>query len=112
MAKLRLLIGTAGSGKTHLVLDEAARLAASSPLPSAGHPPVLVIVPEQQAVQVERALLARLAQISGSAASARLRVASLTRLARLLRDEAGRGSTPLSELGRRLLVWKLLPDSR
>ena len=52
MAKLRLLIGTAGSGKTHAVLDEAARLAAESPLPTPGHPPVLVIVPEQQAVQI------------------------------------------------------------
>ncbi|HES58102.1 MAG TPA: hypothetical protein ENO21_01585, partial [Firmicutes bacterium] len=112
MAKLRLLIGKAGSGKTHAILDAAARLAAESPLPGPGHPPVLVIVPEQQAVQLERALLMRLEELGHPAASARLRVASLTRLARLLRQNSGVQRDALNELGRRLLCWKLLPEGR
>ena len=63
MPRLTLLIGPAGSGKTHRVLSEAARLALTAGLPSAEHPPLLVIVPEQQAVTIERALLARLHEV-------------------------------------------------
>jgi len=110
MPSLTLLIGPAGSGKTHRVLDDVARRALAGALPTADHPPLLVIVPEQQAVTTERALLSRLREISDGrlGASARIHVMSLTRLANVLADRAGRQLAPLGELGRRLLVWRLL----
>ena len=112
MPRLTVLIGPAGSGKTHRVLSEAARLALTAGLPSPAHPPLLVIVPEQQAVTIERALLVRLQELSGGevAASARLSVMSLTRLAHVLAERAGERLSPLDDLGRQLLVWRLLDD--
>ena len=112
MARLTLLIGPAGSGKTHRVLTEAARAALEGPLPGEAAPPLLVIVPEQQAAGTERALLEHIAAISGSIepASTRLRVMSLTRLARVLGDKAGTVLPPLGDLGRRLLIWRLVEE--
>ena len=109
MPRLRLLIGPAGSGKTYTVIDEAARLALERPL--AG-PPLLIIVPEQQAVMTERSVLARMCELSGqtSAASARLRVMSLSRLAVWLAERSGHTRRALSDLSRRLLIWTLLKD--
>lgn len=112
MARLRLILGLAGSGKTETVLREAALESIRSPL----GPPLLIIVPEQQGVQTERAVLARIAELSAatdqSAATARIRVLSLTRLARLLLENAGRQYNKLSELQRRLLVFGLLEPGR
>jgi ATP-dependent helicase/nuclease subunit B len=137
MPKLTLLIGPAGSGKTERVLGAIAAQAAEHPWPTPEHPPLLLIVPEQQAATLERALLARLAagdpaeatataeRAAGTtttdaaaagctvaeAATARVRVMSLTRLARWLMDQAGEAPRTPSETGRRLLVWQLLPAS-
>ncbi|MBN2083001.1 PD-(D/E)XK nuclease family protein [bacterium] len=110
MPSLTLLIGPAGSGKTHRVLADVARQALAGALPSAEHPPLLVIVPEQQAVTTERALMGQLREISDGSmgASTRIHVMSLTRLANILADRGGRQLAPLGELGRRLLVWRLL----
>ncbi len=112
MARLRLILGPAGSGKTETVLREAAAASLQEPL----GPPLLLIVPEQQGVQIERSALARIAQLSaspdGAAATARIRVLSLTRLARLLLERAGRSYNKLSELQRRLLVFRLLEPGR
>jgi len=110
MARLTLLIGPAGCGKTHRVLTEAAQCALTGPLPTAATPPLLVIVPEQQAAGTERALLERIAAISGQPcpAASRLRVMSLSRLARVLGAQAGHELPPLGDLGRRMLIWRML----
>ncbi|MCH7471444.1 PD-(D/E)XK nuclease family protein [bacterium] len=114
MPRLRLLIGPAGSGKTDRVLKEAATLALAGALPSPGHPPLLVIVPEQQAVQIERLLLGRLAELEGgdsrTSATARIRVMSLSRLAAWLARRAGQYLPRMSDTASRLLVWRLLDE--
>jgi len=108
MARLSLLLGPAGSGKTYRVVDEVAGRAAQAPFPSTDYPPLLVIVPEQQAVSMERAILARLAERGAAAASGRVHVMGLGRLATVLARRAGMPLTGLSELGRQLLCWRLL----
>lgn len=111
MPRLTLLLGGAGSGKTHRVLTAVAEAALTGGLPDADHPPLLVLVPEQQAVTTERALLARLGELSGAPepAAARVRVMSFNRLAHVLADRAGERISPLGELGRELTIWRLLP---
>jgi ATP-dependent helicase/nuclease subunit B len=109
--KLKLIIGPAGSGKTWRVIGEVAASAAQGAAPGPLQPPLLVIVPEQQAATIERAILRRLAATHGQSASARLHVMSLTRLAAWLMDQAGLRPEQPGDLGRQLLVWLLLPDS-
>jgi len=111
MPRLTLLLGGAGSGKTQRVLTAVARAALTGGLPAADHAPLLVLVPEQQAVTTERALLARLGELSSSPepATARIRVMSFNRLAHVLAERAGKPISPLGELGRQLTIWRLLP---
>lgn len=111
MPELKLVLGPAGSGKTWHVVREVAHCAAQGALPGPGHPPLLVIVPEQQAAAMELEILRRLDSDHGCPATARVRVMSLTRLAAWLLQEAGAQQEQPGELGRRLLVWSLLPDS-
>jgi len=108
MAQFRLLIGPAGAGKTWRVIDELAQRAAMQPLPGPGQPPLMLIVPEQQALSAERAVLARLAELGGRPASARVRVASFNRLSALLLERSGGSWRGLSEAGRQMLTWRLL----
>lgn len=109
MGQLKLIIGAAGSGKTQRILEDVARRALESPFPTEAHPPLLVIIPEQQAMQTERAVYQRMAELSGRpAASARVNVMSFSRLASVLRSRVGQEYKPLGDLGRRLLVWQLL----
>jgi ATP-dependent helicase/nuclease subunit B len=109
--ELRLIIERAGSGKTHSILDEVCRRAATAPLSSVEHPPLLVIVPEQQALQTEEALLLRLAQLLGRpAATSRIRVMSLSRLGNWLCSQAGQPLRRDGDMGRRLLIWRILGE--
>ena len=81
MPALKLLIGPSGSGKTWRVLDEVASLSVQEPMGPPVNPPLLIVVPEQHAVVTERTLLMRIGELSGGyAATARVRVMSLSRL--------------------------------
>lgn len=110
MPRLRLIIGPPGSGKTSLLLSEIAAEAARAPLGPPGNPPLLLLVPEQQAAQAERAVLDTLAAAAHGPAYSRVQVLSFRWLARRLELDAGQARGELSELGRRLLVWKLLGE--
>ncbi|MCB1220837.1 MAG: PD-(D/E)XK nuclease family protein [Planctomycetales bacterium] len=111
MPKLTMILGRAGSGKTELLLERVCRRAAQSPLASAQHPPLLVVVPEQQALMTEQALLAKLGELLGlPAATSRIRVMSLSRLGNWLASEAGQLVRRDGDLGRRLLVWRILSE--
>ncbi|MEZ5337414.1 MAG: PD-(D/E)XK nuclease family protein [bacterium] len=111
MPRLTMLLGKAGSGKTELLLERVCRRAAQSPLASVQHPPLLVIVPEQQALMTEQALLSRLGKLLGRpAATSRIRVMSLSRLGNWLSAEAGQQLRRDGDLGRRLLIWRILTE--
>jgi len=115
VGELRLIAGPAGSGKTHQVLSEIAALAAADgklrdPREVLGRPPLIVIVPEQQTLSIERQLLGRISALTGgSAAASRARVLSFTRLGNLLRASSGDDRPRLRETGHRLLVWQVCP---
>ncbi len=100
---LHILLGRAGSGKTHTCIQEAVEaLRTEGP---AG-PPLVLLAPEQATLQLERAVLA---QLPLGAATARLRVLSFARLAQAVLAERGGAARPrLGETGRRLVVWTLL----
>ena len=103
-----MILGRAGSGKTELLLERVCRRAAQSPLASAQHPPLLVVVPEQQALMTEQALLAKLGELLGlPAATSRIRVMSLSRLGNWLASEAGQLVRRDGDLGRRRgYLWR------
>ncbi len=111
MPELKLILGPAGSGKTRRVTGEVASCAAQGALPGPAQPPLLVIVPEQQAAAVEAQVLRRLSAEHGLGATARVRVMSLTRLAAWLMQQAGAVREQPGDLGRRLLTWSLTPES-
>ncbi len=111
MPKLTLILGRAGSGKTSALIEQVCQAAAGSPLASPEHPPQLVIVPEQQALMTEQALLGRLGAILGRpAATSRIRVMSLSRLGNWLSAQAGQSIRRDGDMGRRLLVWRILSE--
>ncbi|MFZ5825386.1 MAG: helicase-exonuclease AddAB subunit AddB [Bacillota bacterium] len=96
---LRLLIGSAGAGKTYTCLDE---ISAAARGPGG---PLILLVPEQATFQMEQALLApgRLTGIM------RAQVLSFQRLAwRVSLRAGGLAHPPLSELGKRMVLRALL----
>lgn len=102
---VRFILGRAGTGKTHHCLGEIrARLAEES---AEGHSLVL-LVPEQASLQMERAILAE----PGPTASHRAEVVSFRRLAyRVLAEVGDSGSPPkraLTDLGRAMALEHLL----
>jgi ATP-dependent helicase/nuclease subunit B len=108
MAQLRLILGPAGSGKTHTVLREVAERAAAAPMGPPANAYLLVIVPEQQAAQIERDILLAIQQLGGPPATARVRVMGFSRLAALLASPAEAATAELGDLGRQLALWQLL----
>ena len=52
---LRLIVGRAGTGKTHLCLEDICWELQQDPL----GPPLLLLVPEEISISMERALLSR-----------------------------------------------------
>lgn len=106
--KLRLLLGRAGTGKTHTCLAEIVER-----LRKEGEegPPLIFLVPEQATYQMERALLARL-PADPVAATTRAQVVSFRRLEQRVFQEAGGPVRPVpSELGKRLLLRLVLARS-
>lgn len=100
---VRLIAGPAGSGKTHACIMQIAEELLPSP---AEGPHLIMLVPEQAALQMERALLTT----GGCPALGRCEVLSFRRLARRILQETGApGLTPLSPLGRQMAL-RLLVD--
>ncbi|MBC7323832.1 MAG: helicase-exonuclease AddAB subunit AddB, partial [Moorella sp. (in: Bacteria)] len=96
--RLRLLLGRAGTGKTRRCLEEICAEVRERPL----GPPLLLIVPAQATFNLERELAAR-------GGSLRAQVYSFRRLAfRVLREAGGAARMPVSELGRRMLLKRIL----
>ncbi|MBS3951080.1 MAG: helicase-exonuclease AddAB subunit AddB [Peptococcaceae bacterium] len=100
---LRFILGRANSGKSTLIYDEITRQVQSEP----DGPPLWLLVPEQATFQVEQALAERLGGIM------RVRVVSFKRLAyNVMNHVAGAALTPISDLGRRMLVRKIIEEHK
>ncbi len=99
---VRLIAGPAGSGKTHACIMQIAEELLPSP---AEGPRLVLLVPEQAALQMERALLTT----GGCPVLGRCEVLSFRRLARRILQETGApGLTPLSPLGRQMALRLLI----
>ncbi len=99
--KLRLIEGGAGTGKTHLCLQEIATRLRHEPLGA----PLLLLVPEQATFQSERALTA----MPGVSASLRAQAVGFAGLYRLLAAEKSFPPLPwLDEQGRAMLLLACL----
>lgn len=102
---LRLILGRAGSGKTHHCLEAVAAEEGRS----RRGPALILLVPEQATFQMEQALLAEVRRRTGRSGFARARVASFQRLAWWVQQETGGATRPaVSELGKRLILRALL----
>lgn len=100
---LRFILGRANSGKSTLIYDEITRQVQSEP----DGPPLWLLVPEQATFQAEQALAERLGGIM------RVRVVSFKRLAyNVMNHVAGAALTPISDLGRRMLVRKTIEEHK
>lgn len=103
LAKLRLIIGRAGSGKTHCCLEEMSALLKSSPEGRS----LIMILPEHATFQVEN----KLASTLGIEGFTRAYVFGFRRLAhRILMETGGAVRPHITELGKRLVLNQLLHD--
>lgn len=91
---LTLLLGRAGTGKTHTILSRLGE--------DAKVRPQLLIVPEQYSHDTER----RLCKVLGNAGARRAEVLSFTRLYSRVCDRAGGGAAPCLDAGGRLLLMR------
>ncbi|GBG56886.1 ATP-dependent helicase/deoxyribonuclease subunit B [Sporomusaceae bacterium FL31] len=102
---LRLILGRTGSGKTRHCLEEIREQLRQSPEGS----PLVLILPEHATFQVER----ELAATPGIEGFTRASVFGFRRLAhRVLLDTGGAVRPQITELGKRLVLGKLLRDNR
>ncbi len=98
---LRLIMGRAGAGKTTLCLGEIGRELERQPLGT----PLILLVPEQASFQTEHAL----ARIIGTGGFMRAQVLGFNRLAhRVLQEAGGATRLPLGEMGKRMILRRLL----
>jgi ATP-dependent helicase/nuclease subunit B len=110
---VRFIIGRAGTGKTHHCLDTIRHAVQESPVDGRS---LLLLVPEQAALQMERAILSlddpsRMPQwfVGGLPAAHRAEVLSFQRLAlRVLESVAGPGRLALSEPARAMALRYLV----
>lgn len=106
---VRFITGRAGSGKTHHCQREVC--AELQPSLTDG-PKLIVLVPEQAALQMERGLLGMLQPLN-ILALGRCEVLSFRRLAgRILSETAGPSPTPLTALGRQMALRLLMSRHR
>ena len=99
--KLRVVMGRAGSGKTHLCLEEIRRKLLAQPEGA----PLVLLLPEHATYQVER----ELAATPGLQGFIRAHVLGFRRLSyRVLQETGGAARPQLDELGKTLLVTRLL----
>lgn len=103
--QIRLLLGPAGSGKTHRCLAEIRAALSASPEGL----PLLLLAPKQTTYQLERQLLAE----GSPAGYTRLHILSFERLARFIFERVGRAPPALlNEEGRRMVLRGLLARAR
>ena len=103
--KLRLIIGRAGSGKTHYCVAEMGELLKSSPEGRS----LVMILPEHATFQVEQ----KLASLPGIEGFTRAYVFGFRRLAHRILMETGGAIRPhITELGKRLVLSQLLRDHK
>lgn len=106
---VRLITGRAGSGKTHWCQQEIVRELTRELIDGA---PIIMLVPEQAALQMERGLLASL-ETHNIKTLGRCEVTSFRRLAnRILADSKGPTPVPLTPLGRQMAVRLLISRHR
>lgn len=99
---VRLIAGRAGSGKTHRCLAQIGERLAESLVEGSR---LILLVPEQAGLQMERSLLA----ISGAGTLGRCEVLSFRRLAhRILGEIAGPSPVPLTPYGRQMALRLLI----
>lgn len=99
---VRLIAGRAGSGKTHHCLTEVCRELTTS---RSDGPRLVLLVPEQAGLQVERAILSMLE----TPALGRCEVLSFRRLAhRILSETIGPSPMPLTATGRQMALRYLI----
>lgn len=98
---IRYLIGRAGSGKSTRCLEELRERLLREP----DGPPLMLLVPEQATFQAEFALVTT----PGIHGLLRAQVLSFRRLAwRVMQETGGTAGTPIDDLGKRMLLHKLL----
>ncbi|HVP11260.1 MAG TPA: ATP-dependent nuclease subunit B, partial [Phycisphaerae bacterium] len=103
---VRLIAGRAGSGKTHWCQGQICEALASSLVEG---PRLIMLVPEQAALQMERGLLA----MSPARTLGRCEVLSFRRLAhRILNESAGPTPAILSPTGRQMALRHLIARHR
>lgn len=101
--KLRLIIGRAGSGKTHCCLEEMGNMLKKSPEGNS----LVMILPEHATFKVEH----ELASTPGIEGFARAYVFGFRRLAhRILMETGGAVRPHITELGKRLVLTRLLQE--
>jgi ATP-dependent helicase/nuclease subunit B len=97
---VRLLLGPAGSGKTHRCLAEIRRELELRP----EGPPLVLLAPKQATFQLERQLLAE----GGVAAYTRLRIVSFERLADFVCEKLGAAAPRVVSEQERLMVLRAI----
>lgn len=103
---VRLIAGRAGSGKTHACLAQIHDALAEDLIDG---PKLILLAPEQAALQMERALVT----MSPAGALGRCEVLSFRRLAhRILNETTGPSPTPLTALGRQMALRYLIGRRR
>ena len=101
--KLRLIIGRAGSGKTHYCLEEMGKMLKVAPEGNS----LVMILPEHATFKVEH----ELASTEGIDGFARAYVFGFRRLAhRILMETGGAVRPHITELGKRLVLTRLLQE--
>lgn len=96
---IEMIIGRAGTGKTFACLERAKKILETEPLKTE----IIFLLPAYQTYRAEL----ELAALTGGAFNTRMN--SFNRFARQILDEIGGGLTPrISEIGRRLLLRKIL----
>lgn len=101
-AKLDFIIGTAGTGKTAAVLQAMQEKCAAEPLGT----PLILLTPEHMTYKLERELASRLK--ANGAGFMRAHVFGFRRFARQVLLETGGALPRISDVGRRLLLRRLL----
>ncbi|MCG8408838.1 MAG: PD-(D/E)XK nuclease family protein [Phycisphaerales bacterium] len=107
---VRLVAGRAGSGKTHWCQSEICEALNDSLVDG---PQLIMLVPEQATLQMERSLLAMLKQNPGATALGRCEVLSFRRLShRVLNESMGSTPVPLTSIGRQMALRYLVGKHR
>lgn len=98
---IRFILGRAGSGKSHYVLDNIREQLEHAPLGD----PIVLLVPEQATFQAEYALVSS-EQLSGII---RAQALSFRRLAyRIMQETGGTTRLPIDDTGKKMMLYKTL----